>query len=425
MSNENLILFQQIIQAHNITCTIIEKDFSNLYTADLELRFKLYSDCEYNDFREYLVRNCQPGYLLKVTDEFGLTSYMLCLHDSTKKEEGSTPACSEPPAFRTGEQSVFLVVGPILQKPFAPSDIQKILVRNKLPDSLFKDLSAFYANVPVPPGLKSLESAMLTIAENLFSGRYELKEPEGFSTLGFESSSAFRRLNQDPRLAIASIEERYSLENRLLDMISTGNYNAAVRLFAQFKNYRISPRHTNSLMNTKNLLIIFNTLCRKAVERGNVHPVYIDDLSTRIGILINDAHTTAELEQMENEIIYKYCLLVRNYSMKNYSQITQRCVTYIDFHYAEPLSLSFFAAMCHVTKSYLSTLFKKETGSNITDYIHTVRIRHALMLLNTTALPVHAVAASCGYQDINYFIKIFKRLNGTSPKQYRSRMAKY
>lgn len=406
MSRKNLILFQQIIQAHNISCTIIEKDFSNLYTADLELRCKLYSDYDYSDFRDYLVKNCRPGHILSVTDEFSLTSYMLCLKENVP------------------DVLTYVVIGPILKEPFSRSDVQKVLSRNKLPDTLLKDLSAFYANIPVPPGLKSLEATILTIAEHLFASRYDLTEPEGFSSISFDASSAFRRLNQDPQLAITSIEERYALENQLLDMISTGNYNAATRLFAQFKNYKISPRHTNSLMNAKNLLIIFNTLCRKAVERGNVHPVYIDDLSTRMGILINDARTPGELEQLENDIIHKYCLLVRNYSMQNYSQITQRCITYIDFHYAETLSLSFFADMCHVTKSYLSTLFRKETGTTITDYIHNVRIRHALVLLNSTALPIHAIAASCGYPDINYFIKIFKRLNGTSPKQYRSQMTK-
>ena len=57
---------------------------------------------------------------------------------------------------------------------------------------------------------------------------------------------------------------------------------------------------------------------------------------------------------------------------------------YIHEHYAEPLTLAFFADMCHVTKSYLSALFKKETGGNLTDYIHSVRIRHSLLLLNST-----------------------------------------
>lgn len=444
MNKENLNLFQQIVQAHNITCTIVEKDFSNLYKTDLELRYKLYSDYDYSDFRDYLLRNCKPGHILKIYDEFSLISYALCLPPSsdtsstsvmsnTKRESSAPDAPDKPMTESDGSISdmgivttdnTYLVAGPVLKEPCTLADIQKIMFKNKLPDMLYKDLSAFYAKLPVPPNTKTLEATLLVIAENLFSEKYDLQEPLGLSSITFDSSSAFRRLNQDPSLAISSIEERYELENQFLDMISTGNYNAAARLYAKLNNYRITPRNPNSILNRKNLLIILNTLCRKAVERGNVHPVYIDELSTRLAIQINEAETDTELDQIEGEMIHKYCLLVRNHSMKNYSQLTQRCITYIDFHYAEPLSLSFFADMCHVTKSYLSTLFKKETDTNITDYIHSVRIRHALVLLNSTALPIHAIAASCGYSDINYFIKIFKRLNGNSPKQYRSQMTK-
>lgn len=446
MNKENLNLFQQIVQAHNITCTIVEKDFSNLYKTDLELRYKLYSDYDYSDFRDYLLRNCKPGHILKIYDEFSLISYALCLPPSSETSSGPTSAVpstgsetggpedtGEPVTESDGSISdmgivttdnTYLVAGPVLKEPCTLADIQKIMFKNKLPDMLYKDLSAFYAKLPVPPNTKTLEATLLVIAENLFSEKYDLQEPLGFSSITFDSSSAFRRLNQEPSLAISSIEERYELENQFLDMISTGNYNAAARLYAKLNNYRITPRNPNSILNRKNLLIILNTLCRKAVERGNVHPVYIDELSTRLAIQINEAETDTELDQIEGEMIHKYCLLVRNHSMKNYSQLTQRCITYIDFHYAEPLSLSFFADMCHVTKSYLSTLFKKETDTNITDYIHSVRIRHALVLLNSTALPIHAIATSCGYSDINYFIKIFKRLNGNSPKQYRSQMTK-
>lgn len=444
MNKENLNLFQQIVQAHNITCTIVEKDFSNLYKTDLELRYKLYSDYDYSDFRDYLLRNCKPGHILKIYDEFSLISYALCLPPSSDtsstsvmsntKRESSAPDTPDKPMTESDgsisdmgivtTNNTYLVAGPVLKEPCTLADIQKIMFKNKLPDMLYKDLSAFYAKLPVPPNTKTLEATLLVIAENLFSEKYDLQEPLGFSSITFDSSSAFRRLNQEPSLAISSIEERYELENQFLDMISTGNYNAAARLYAKLNNYRITPRNPNSILNRKNLLIILNTLCRKAVERGNVHPVYIDELSTRLAIQINEAETDTELDQIEGEMIHKYCLLVRNHSMKNYSQLTQRCITYIDFHYAEPLSLSFFADMCHVTKSYLSTLFKKETDTNITDYIHSVRIRHALVLLNSTALPIHAIAASCGYSDINYFIKIFKRLNGNSPKQYRSQMTK-
>lgn len=107
MNKENLNLFQQIVQAHNITCTIVEKDFSNLYKTDLELRYKLYSDYDYSDFRDYLLRNCKPGHILKIYDEFSLISYALCLPPSSDtsstsvmsntKRESSAPDAPDKP----------------------------------------------------------------------------------------------------------------------------------------------------------------------------------------------------------------------------------------------------------------------------------------------------------------------------------------
>lgn len=147
--------------------------------------------------------------------------------------------------------NTYLVAGPVLKEPCTLADIQKIMFKNKLPDMLYKDLSAFYAKLPVPPNTKTLEATLLVIAENLFSEKYDLQEPLGFSSITFDSSSAFRRLNQEPSLAISSIEERYELENQFLDMISTGNYNAAARLYAKLNNYRITPRNPNSILNRK------------------------------------------------------------------------------------------------------------------------------------------------------------------------------
>ena len=228
MNKENLNLFQQIVQAHNITCTIVEKDFSNLYKTDLELRYKLYSDYDYSDFRDYLLRNCKPGHILKIYDEFSLISYALCLPPSSETSSGPTSAVpstgsetggpedtGEPVTESDGTisdtgivttENTYLVAGPVLKEPCTLADIQKIMFKNKLPDMLYKDLSAFYAKLPVPPNTKTLEATLLVIAENLFSEKYDLQEPLGFSSITFDSSSAFRRLNQEPSLAISSIQ---------------------------------------------------------------------------------------------------------------------------------------------------------------------------------------------------------------------------
>ena len=69
--------------------------------------------------------------------------------------------------------------------------------------------------------------------------------------------------------------------------------------------------------------------------------------------------------------------------------------------------------------SYLSTLFKRETGMTLTDYVNRKRIEHAIYLLKTTTLPISVVGQRCGIQDDNYFTKIFKKYTTVTPKQFR------
>jgi YesN/AraC family two-component response regulator len=263
------------------------------------------------------------------------------------------------------------------------------------------------------------ESTLINIACHLFSRDFKFQIYSDSRDPSIESLIGNSQLNENPFIAIQSIEERYETEENLLEAIAAGDHARAILYHGKSRNFKIMPRSENTLINRKNLVIVLNTLCRKAVQKGHVHPMYIDELSTRFAIQINQIRSLKELDTLESDMIHKYCLLVYNHSMKNYSQIVQQCITYTDFHYAEPLTLAFFAERCHVTKSYLSSLFKKETGRNLTDYIHSVRISHSLFLLNSTQMPIHIVAMNCGYNDINYFIKLFKRLNGISPKQYR------
>lgn len=121
-------------------------------------------------------------------------------------------------------------------------------------------------------------------------------------------------------------------------------------------------------------------------------------------------------------MVHQYCALVNNYSRRNYSALVQFCLDYIDSHYKEPLSLDSLAKLCSVSHSYLSGLFHKETKMTVTDYINTTRIRQSMILLNTTLLSIHDIAAQCGFTDTNYYSRIFKKYHGVSPKEYRAQM---
>ncbi|WP_410771202.1 response regulator [Fontibacillus sp. BL9] len=89
-------------------------------------------------------------------------------------------------------------------------------------------------------------------------------------------------------------------------------------------------------------------------------------------------------------------------------------------HYDEPAELGNLASMVYLTPSYLSKLFKHETGLTITDYLIEVRIRKAKqLLLHSSELKIHEVGTEVGYPDPAYFNKLFKRIVGVTPNEYK------
>jgi two-component system response regulator YesN len=121
--------------------------------------------------------------------------------------------------------------------------------------------------------------------------------------------------------------------------------------------------------------------------------------------LKNAAMNVAELYRLTNED-------------KN-SVVIQKCRAYIQEHYQEDISLESAAHMFHFNASYFSTLFKAHTGMNLTDYIVSIRVDKAQQLLLHSPDKIVDIAKKIGYKDVGYFIRIFKREKGISPKKFR------
>lgn len=75
--------------------------------------------------------------------------------------------------------------------------------------------------------------------------------------------------------------------------------------------------------------------------------------------------------------------------------------------------------LCIYQPSYLSSLFKQDTGTTLTDFINTQRIQRAANLLSSTEQNISVVAEQVGILDVNYFTKMFKKSMGSTPTQYR------
>lgn len=92
---------------------------------------------------------------------------------------------------------------------------------------------------------------------------------------------------------------------------------------------------------------------------------------------------------------------------------------YIAEHYTEDISLTDVAEALGISGSYLSTMMKTNLGCGFVDYLQQIRIDHACSYLEQNYLKNYEIAYKVGFQDEKYFSKIFKKIKGVSPKEYR------
>lgn len=92
---------------------------------------------------------------------------------------------------------------------------------------------------------------------------------------------------------------------------------------------------------------------------------------------------------------------------------------YIESNYYEEITLNNLAKKYHMESSYLSKLFKKETGNNLIYFISEKRVEKAKEMMRNGNLTLTEIAFSVGYDDYNYFNKVFRKMVGISPRDYR------
>lgn len=105
---------------------------------------------------------------------------------------------------------------------------------------------------------------------------------------------------------------------------------------------------------------------------------------------------------------------------KNYlSDPINRILQYLSMHYSEKILLDELCEREHISKSNLTKLFKRKTGSTIINHLHDIRIRKAKRLLITTDNSMEEIALETGFESPKYFFKLFKRSEGISPLKFR------
>lgn len=99
-------------------------------------------------------------------------------------------------------------------------------------------------------------------------------------------------------------------------------------------------------------------------------------------------------------------------------------ISYIEEHYAEKLTLEKLSAEIFMSPHYLSKAFFSETGIKFIDFLNKVRVEKAVLLLENDNLSLKEIAEATGFGGQSYFTKVFKKVTGASPRQYKTALAK-
>ena len=406
---KELDFFRKILKNYRINSCIITDGDTSYRMADRGLRDSLNLSEDYDQLfcthHETLTENT----IFLLTDSFSCNYIFIILPETDEKKT--------------------FIAGPYIDREFTQKMIIDAANQYDISPALRNQIEKYYTTIPVYADKDIVSSLFISLAELLW-GSMDNFAVKNLSLIAPERSfpEVVERVGQhidDPLLAMQMLESRYEGERKLMQAVSQGITHKAEQIISNSSELMLEMRVPDPVRNMKNYVIVANVLLRKAVEQGGVHPFYIDGVSSDFARKVEKIKSVQEGIDMMHDMIYKYCSLVKNNSMKNYSLLVQKVITVIDSDLTADLSLSRQAELLNVNASYLSTLFKKETGMTLTEYVTKKRIEHAAFLLVSTNLQIQTVAQNCGIYDVNYFTKMFKKQTGKTPREYRENALKF
>ena len=322
------------------------------------------------------------------------------------------------------ERKKVLFIGPFLNEPISDGQMLKIEEENQISIHQHKFLLEYYSSLPVIIDNSPILTMINTFYETIFGTNVIITNDFAVENSSIETPFSKTLKNANPEEELIkkeTIERRYSFENALIRAVSLGQTHVVSQFTTAFKKEFFENRTADPLQNSRNYCIIMNTLLRKGAEQGGVHPVYLNETSSLYAHKIEKLSLSREVPELMKEMFYTYCNLVRKHNIRKYSPIVQKTILLIDADLSSDLTTKTLASHQDVSLGYLSSIFKKETGKTLSQYVYLRRMDYAEYLLKTTNLQISTIAMHCGVMDMQYFSKQFKKYKGITPSHYRKK----
>ncbi|WP_078394144.1 AraC family transcriptional regulator [Shouchella patagoniensis] len=233
--------------------------------------------------------------------------------------------------------------------------------------------------------------------------------------------------------------------NIVLNQRMTPIKNGRLFFFQPFQLHHVAPVKDVSYeratlhfdpLHTERILHVYPSMVQffHHIQNDTFHNQFIDfsDDFSYIKRLCDTYDKTIRTCSFKERVDRENLLLIQllsyvQHQLKNHSptlstrnlHYAERIMRWIEAHLGETFHLEELADELYLSKSYVSKIFRVETGSSITAYLTARRIKEACHLLQTSDLSLDAICTRIGLSNVSYFIQMFKRETNITPHQYR------
>lgn len=315
------------------------------------------------------------------------------------------------------------IVGPYVQKEYSESTLEPILVNNNLPASTLISLRLYYTAFPIMYS-SQLQSTLSAIMQSFDPSviAFHYRKLTGFIQ---DTPEEKLRTNIDTT-DYSVIYRRYDDEHRFLDMIKNGDIENAKNAFnimsASSVNYdfmKDNPSYSNPAVS----FAILRVLARKAAEDSGLSVITINAITQKYVQLMDSSLNASSHQKYIQDMLIELTGAVHEHklSLGDYSITIQKVMEYVELHLGNEITMSSLSEFTNMSISHLSKVFKKETGQTISEHIAKKRCEKAASFLKSTDYAIQDISSFVGYQDNNYFVKVFKKIYGVTPSLYRKK----
>lgn len=213
--------------------------------------------------------------------------------------------------------------------------------------------------------------------------------------------------------------DQNALQKDVRFLLNSGSKDEIVQYLDQYINHLTGRADDNTLRNYCFLVVICVRLVLNE-NNLNLSEVFVDE--SLIWEKLQRFETIMDAGNwLKNLLIFSNEHMTKKISSKN-NLIVDEIKNYVLNNIDRSIGLDDLASELHYSPNYLNYIFKQEKGQTISDFITGVKMDKARELLADVRYKVHEISTALGYNHVAYFCSVFKKITGTTPKEYRERV---